>query len=361
MPDQDSLPRRSFLLGTAAGGLVVTGSRAAFGRVQRQASPIAVGQGRSNLPLTTSPVRVFKALDLGKERTESWYFHLVLKHQAGETRTVDSLDLTVRSGLTVLSRHTLEGASLAAIRIDVPVAKAGGEGDLTALLLRVRGSAHVTLKADSMECLLRGAGSPGAWRASTVVKPQTYEQRTKLVFPFRGHGVVTQGGVHNGGHSNRSGQFAVDAIGLTTMYSPQVSDDDTNEAAVGWGREIIAPAPGIVGIVRDDRPDQPVIGAVDPKFLLMPGDPGNHVVIDHENGEFSMIAHMQAGTVRVREGQRVAAGDVMGRLGNSGETNFPHVHYQLMDGKDWLTSDALPCRFTNMPADLSRGTWFNAK
>jgi murein DD-endopeptidase MepM/ murein hydrolase activator NlpD len=74
-----------------------------------------------------------------------------------------------------------------------------------------------------------------------------------------------------------------------------------------------------------------------------------------------MICHMQAGSVRVSAGQRVVALDVLGLLGNSGDTNFPHVHYQLMDGTDWMRCDALPYRFTNGPKRHVRGTFFDAK
>src|SRR5262249_25170206 len=158
--------------------------------------------------------------------------------------------------------------------------KKEGEPERRGIALRVRGTALVANKTDAMDCVLRGGGSAGAWEARTSVQVGTYDQRTELIFPFRGHGVITQGGVHNAGHSSGSGQFAVDAIGLTPMYAPQSSDEDKNEAAVGWGREIIAPAPGVVAVVRSDRPDQPVTGTTDPAFLLFPGDPGNHVVID---------------------------------------------------------------------------------
>ena len=66
------------------------------------------------------------------------------------------------------------------------------------------------------------------------------------------------------------------------------------------------------------------------------------VVIDHGNGEFSMMGHMQKGSVRVKPGEVVKQGQVLGLMGNSGDTSGPHIHYQLQAGSDWERSDALP-------------------
>jgi murein DD-endopeptidase MepM/ murein hydrolase activator NlpD len=139
-----------------------------------------------------------------------------------------------------------------------------------------------------------------------------------------------------------------------------------NTAYVGWGRELVAPAAGTVIVARGDRPDQPVPNRSDPAFYAPEfpsgGDMGNHVVIDHGNGEFSVIAHMMAGSLLVAAGQAVRQGQPVGRLGNSGDTTGPHVHYQLQSAPDWRFADALPCRFTNVAADpLVRGTFFRAE
>jgi murein DD-endopeptidase MepM/ murein hydrolase activator NlpD len=83
-------------------------------------------------------------------------------------------------------------------------------------------------------------------------------------------------------------------------------------------------------------------------------------VIDHGNGEFSMIAHLQKGSVRVKPGDTVRQGQVVGLMGNSGDTSGPHVHYQLQSGPDWERSDALPSNFTNVQT-LAPGSYFEAR
>jgi murein DD-endopeptidase MepM/ murein hydrolase activator NlpD len=73
---------------------------------------------------------------------------------------------------------------------------------------------------------------------------------------------------------------------------------------------------------------------------------GNHVVIDHGNGEFSALAHFRKGTVRVKAGQRVAQGDLLGEMGHSGMgSGLIHVHYELRTSADWSDAEGLPARF----------------
>jgi murein DD-endopeptidase MepM/ murein hydrolase activator NlpD len=89
---------------------------------------------------------------------------------------------------------------------------------------------------------------------------------------------------------------------------------------------------------------------------------GNCVIIDHGNSEYSVLAHMQQGSVRGKVGERVAAGQVLGRLGNSGDAFGPHLHYQLQSGPQLFHDQGLPFRFQNIDVpQLSRGTDFDAK
>ena len=82
----------------------------------------------------------------------------------------------------------------------------------------------------------------------------------------------------------------------------------------------------------------------DPRSALT----GNTVFIDHGHGEHSALSHLQKGSVRVEAGHRVRRGEHIGRIGNSGSSEGPHLHYQLMAGRDLFRSDGLPARFTNV-------------
>jgi murein DD-endopeptidase MepM/ murein hydrolase activator NlpD len=73
--------------------------------------------------------------------------------------------------------------------------------------------------------------------------------------------------------------------------------------------------------------------------------PGNHVVIDHGNGEHSLLAHLRRGTVEVRAGDDVEAGALLGRCGNSGRSSMPHLHYHLQTGAAYAEGVGLPAFF----------------
>ncbi|MFF8657008.1 M23 family metallopeptidase [Streptomyces huasconensis] len=72
---------------------------------------------------------------------------------------------------------------------------------------------------------------------------------------------------------------------------------------------------------------------------------GNHVVLDLGGGVYAVYAHVQRGSLAVRAGDEVAAGQLLARCGNSGNSTEPHLHFQLMDGPDLDTARGLPFRW----------------
>lgn len=93
------------------------------------------------------------------------------------------------------------------------------------------------------------------------------------------------------------------------------------------GVAVLAPAAGVIAAVRDGEPDgaflQGGMAAIDNREC------GNGVRIDHEGGWSSQLCHMRRGSLRVRQGERVEAGQALGLVGLSGHTQFPHVHITL--------------------------------
>ncbi|MFE6070980.1 M23 family metallopeptidase [Streptomyces sp. NPDC056525] len=69
---------------------------------------------------------------------------------------------------------------------------------------------------------------------------------------------------------------------------------------------------------------------------------GNHLVLDLGDGTYAMYAHLRRGSLAVRPGDRVTAGQELARCGNSGNSTEPHVHFQLMDGPDLNTASGVP-------------------
>ncbi|HEU4527061.1 MAG TPA: M23 family metallopeptidase, partial [Actinomycetota bacterium] len=82
---------------------------------------------------------------------------------------------------------------------------------------------------------------------------------------------------------------------------------------------------------------------------------GNHVIVS-SGPTFALFAHLAPGSSMVREGQGVRAGDVLGRVGHTGNSTLPHLHFQLMDSADPLQAGGVPCAFTTYEAERA-GRW----
>jgi hypothetical protein len=74
---------------------------------------------------------------------------------------------------------------------------------------------------------------------------------------------------------------------------------------------------------------------------------GNFVVVDIGRGRFAFYAHLDPGSLRVEKGDRVRRGEVVGLLGNSGNTDAPHLHFHVMDSPSPLESNGLPFTFNS--------------
>ena len=317
----------------------------------------------TGLRLITRPQRVFKISDLPRERTEAWFVIVIaIAESATEVQPEPArLTLTYSSNGADVSRVEFWGEALTAMTMRGLPAP---EGSFWPFGLRLVSRQPAAANIDRMRVSVSFNDATPALEGDIAIS--VYTQRTDLTFPFRGNGIVTQSGAANGGHRNTSGQFAIDAMALSENYAPQrTAAFAVNTDVAGFGRELIAPGAGTIVIARGDRPDQPVPGESNEEFHLPEfrgsGDPGNHVIIDHGNGEFSMIAHLMAGSLAVRVGERVTQGQRIGALGNSGDSFAPHVHHQLQDSASWPSASGLPCRYSSITNQrLDRGEFFTA-
>ncbi len=76
------------------------------------------------------------------------------------------------------------------------------------------------------------------------------------------------------------------------------------------------------------------------------------MVIRHASGEFSHYGHLKQGSVRVKAGDAVKRGQVIGQLGHTGNSTEPHLHFQLTDGPDSMYSRGIPITFKNVVSTL---------
>lgn len=107
-----------------------------------------------------------------------------------------------------------------------------------------------------------------------------------------------------------------------------------------YGKEAIAVADARVVAAINNLPEQ--IPGKFPEGLPLDQADGNAVVLDLGGGHFALYAHFQRGSVRVRAGDLVKRGQVLGLVGNSGNSIAPHLHFHVMDGPSPLDSNGLP-------------------
>jgi hypothetical protein len=135
-------------------------------------------------------------------------------------------------------------------------------------------------------------------------------------------------------------RFAIDWEQVDDQNRLVKGDINKVENYTIFGKDVIAVADGTVVATRTDLPEQPP-GKLPDNLPIDQAD-GNFVVLDIGNGAFALYAHMQPGSVKVARGAKVKVGDLLGKVGNTGNTSAPHLHFHVMDGPSPLQSNGIP-------------------
>lgn len=185
--------------------------------------------------------------------------------------------------------------------------------------------------------------------------PVTYhENKTDLHFPLRGAWWAIQGSDWSDQHKQEvfSQTYAMDFVKLGSdnhffqNRGMELSDH------YSWEQPVYATAGGKVAYVCYDMPDLPP--GTPPDGRMFRDDPrrllGNAIAISHANGEFSYYGCLQQASAQVREGDMIRRGTLLGRVGNSGNTPGPHLHFHLMEGPNPFIDQGLPLQFSHFSA-----------
>jgi hypothetical protein len=189
----------------------------------------------------------------------------------------------------------------------------------------------------------------------------TRREAVVLAPPLRGSGWVVANGccsaftAHRGtvlpvnGAPHVAERFAIDFVQIDPLGRLFEGALDQLTSYPYFGDEVHSATAGkVVGVV-DNIPNTPA-GAFPPAITAERAG-GNHVVVAFVGGHYAFYAHLQPGTVRVKVGQKVTVGQTLGLLGNSGNSNAPHLHFHVMNSPHPLASNGMPYRFTNFKVE----------
>ncbi|MBC7621312.1 MAG: M23 family metallopeptidase [Candidatus Saccharibacteria bacterium] len=201
--------------------------------------------------------------------------------------------------------------------------------------------------------------------ASLTVEPQVYQGKTALSLPAKGKVLIHDGHDFYAHHRRLNTEHvAAKDLGLTQnfmrysldinptneRFEPYRDKGARNEDWFAWGQPLVAPGDGTVVDAADVTPDNirggtNYFNGADVKTAPMQFY-GNYLLIDHGNGEFSLLGHVQKGSLQVKVGDKVQRGQLVAKIGSSGSSNNPHVHYELRTGTG-LHVEGLPAMFQN--------------
>ena len=179
----------------------------------------------------------------------------------------------------------------------------------------------------------------------TAEIPVPERNETVMSLPFKGRWVLTWGGDTkelNYHHDVPNQRFAFDLLGVGEDGKTRKGDAAGNEDYYAFGREVLAPAAGVVtDVITGVRDNVP--GSMNSSSAV-----GNAVFIQHAEREISVLAHFKLGSIRVKAGQKVDRGQVLCLCGNSGNSSEPHIHYHLMNTPIIQEATSIKVRFEDV-------------
>ncbi|WP_327050698.1 M23 family metallopeptidase [Halomicrococcus gelatinilyticus] len=177
---------------------------------------------------------------------------------------------------------------------------------------------------------------------------ERYDQQVDYRLPVEGEWTVVNGGPtreHSHSWGMLAQRYACDLV-VTDDGRSFEGDGERPEDYHCYGEPVVAPADGVVVAASDGHRDYHRAGGwLDP---LQRDLRGNYLTIEHADGEYSVLAHLQEGSLAVSAGDRVERGDVVARCGHSGNSTEPHLHFQVQDHPSFFRAMSLPVYFADL-------------
>ena len=172
--------------------------------------------------------------------------------------------------------------------------------------------------------------------------PKIERNTTKLILPFKDTWTVFWGGdtkEQNYHLISEAQKNAFDLIITDDSNKSYKTDGHTNEDYYAYGKDLIAPCNGeivlVVDGIKDNKP-----GELNPIYV-----PGNTVILKTSNNEYLFFAHFKQHSIKVKQGDKVKQGQLLGLCGNSGNSSEPHLHFHIQNVEDMNIATGVKCYF----------------
>jgi hypothetical protein len=137
-------------------------------------------------------------------------------------------------------------------------------------------------------------------------------------------------------------RYAIDWIQLGDDGNSFTGDKSKNSSYHAWDQEIHAVTDGKIVEVKDGIPENVPNSGKIAVPITYDTLAGNYIIQELSDGHFAAYAHLRPGTLKVKAGDSVRAGDVLAHLGNTGNSTEPHLHFQVCDAPSFTASEGMP-------------------
>ncbi len=183
-----------------------------------------------------------------------------------------------------------------------------------------------------------------AYESDTLTQPAIKQNITVMHLPFKGQWTVFWGGDTKELNYHTAVRFQKNAFDIVINKDGHSfkSDGKRNEDYYAFGQQIIAPCDGEVVLSVDGVKDN-IPGVLNPLYT-----PGNSVLLKTKNNEFILFAHFKQHSVKVKQGDVVKQGQLLGLCGNSGNSSEPHLHFHIQNVEDFSQATGVKCYFNKL-------------
>ena len=191
----------------------------------------------------------------------------------------------------------------------------------------------------------------------------SFKVTENYLFPLKGNICICNLPMNLSQHRKaQSQEFAIDIVGSDFLTSSTTTSMKVSDYSI-FGDNVMSIGDGTVVEIGDKFPDSemdkpksysedffiklsnrmvPIIGV---KNTML----GNYVIIEHKSKEFSVYAHLRENSLCVKKGDKVKQGNIIAKVGNTGHSTEPHLHFQLIDSINVFKANGLPIMFNNLP------------